>query len=145
MSLTFLHGVVAHIVSHADGVVNDKAALTQKLTIMGAAVANRFSGLVTHVIFRRKPQACKEERHGEGQALFELYTRIDKVSSFPRCLCFCAAIRFPCWIALQIAFDCTNIAPSHVCNAPLPTFAIGAGSAAEAMPDASLCCGAILD
>ena len=81
MSNTQLTGVVAHIVSHAVGVVNDKAALTQRLTSMGAAVASRFSGLVTHVIFRRKPQATKEERLAEDQALWELYARIDKVQN----------------------------------------------------------------
>ena len=81
MSTTQLTGVVAHIVSHAVGVVNDKAALTQRLTSMGANVASRFSGLVTHVIFRRKPQATKEERLAEDQALWELYARIDKVKN----------------------------------------------------------------
>ena len=75
-----LSGVVAYIVSHSDGVVNDKAALTQRLASMGATVAGRFSGLVTHIIFRRKPHASNEERLAEGQALFDLYNRIDKVS-----------------------------------------------------------------
>ena len=79
MHSTHLNGVVALIVSHADGVVNDKAALTQRLTAMGASVAGRFSGLVTHIIFRRKPQATPEERLAEGQALWELCARIDKV------------------------------------------------------------------
>ena len=79
-----LCGVVAYIVSHSDGVVNDKAALTQRLASMGASVAGRFSGLVTHIIFRRKPHASKEERLAEGQALFDLYNRIDKVS-LPLC------------------------------------------------------------
>lgn len=75
-----LSGVVAHIVSHSDGVVNDKAALTQRLASMGATVAGRFSGLVTHIIFRRKPHASNEERLAESQALFDFYNRIDKVS-----------------------------------------------------------------
>ena len=74
-----LTGVIAHIVSHADGVINDKAAFTQRLTSMGAAVASRFTGLVTHVIFRRKPQATREERLAEDKTLWELYARIDKV------------------------------------------------------------------
>jgi hypothetical protein len=71
---------MAYIVSHSDGVVNDKAALTQRLASMGATVAGRFSGLITHIIFRCKPHASKEERLAEGQSLFELYKRIDKVS-----------------------------------------------------------------
>ena len=79
MHSTHLNGVVALIVSHADGMINDKAALTQRLTVMGATVASRFSGLITHIVFRRKPQATAEERLAEGQALWELYTRIDKV------------------------------------------------------------------
>lgn len=79
MSNTQLTGVIAHIVSHANGIVNDKAAFTQRLSSMGAAVASRFTGLVTHVIFRRKPQATKEERLAEDEALWELHTRIDKV------------------------------------------------------------------
>ncbi len=96
MSNTQLKGVVAHIVSHADGVVNDKAALTQRLTAMGAAVAGRFSGLVTHIIFRRKPQANKEERLAEDQALWDLYTRIGKVA-FVHELLFCQyAPSMPC-------------------------------------------------
>ncbi len=96
MSNTQLKGVVAHIVSHADGVVNDKAALTQRLTAMGAAVAGRFSGLVTHIIFRRKPQANREERLAEDQALWDLYTRIGKVP-FVHELLFChCAPSMPC-------------------------------------------------
>ena len=83
MASTCLNSVVAQIVTHSDGLVNDKAALTQRLAGMGAAVASRFSGLVTHIIFRRKPQASKEQRFAEGQALFDLYARIDKVRSIP--------------------------------------------------------------
>ena len=79
MASPCLKGVVALIVSHSNSVVNDKAALTLRLAGMGAAVASRFSGLVTHIIFRRKPHATEDDRFGEDQALFDLYARIDKV------------------------------------------------------------------
>ena len=79
MASPCLKGVVALIVSYSNSVINDKAALTLRLTGMGAAVASRISGLVTHIIFRRKPHATDDDRFEEDQALFDLYARLDKV------------------------------------------------------------------
>ena len=95
MASPCLKGVVALIVSYSNSVVNDKAALTLRLTGMGAAVASRFSGLVTHIIFRRKPHATEEDRFGEDQALFDLYARIDKVRLLAEFIVFACKLTCP--------------------------------------------------
>ena len=95
MASPCLKGVVALIVSHSNSVINDKAALTRRLTGMGAAVAGRFSGLVTHIVFRRKPHANKEDRFAEDQALFDLYARIDKVRLFADFIVLAGELTWP--------------------------------------------------
>ena len=105
-----LKGVVALIVSHSNSVINDKAALTLRLTGMGAAVASRFSGLVTHIIFRRKPHATEDDRFEEDQALFDLYARIDKVRLLAKFVVLAGKLT---WLAsMQARLTQSNTEPS---------------------------------
>jgi hypothetical protein len=74
-----LEGVTVLIVSYASA-LNDKAALTLKLESLGARVAARFSKEVSHVVFRRRPQASPAEREEEDCDLRSLYQRAAKVA-----------------------------------------------------------------
>ena len=74
-----LEGVVAFVLSHAAGALDDKAALTQKLESLGARIAARFSREVSHVVFRRKAQATPAEKEEEECDLRSLFTRAAKV------------------------------------------------------------------
>ena len=135
MASPCLKGVVALIVSHSNSVVNDKAALTLRLTGMGATVASRFSGLVTHIIFRRKPHATEDNRFEEDQALFDLYARIDKVRLPATFISHASELTWPSGHAGQTCMVTYRV--HSVC--------IFVGYHSKAWPPKSLHCGATMD